>query len=143
MFQSTSLITDQPNQNDECILNPDGVSYTCGTNTSVYSIFARALGNPRGTAVMMLCGLVDPTDPTTQVCSTTNQLTLDASGRPAKFRERDSKPAVSLQRHDQWRLLQAHLVIFGRLAGLLLELQQYRTKAAPVALLSLRHGGTP
>ena len=95
----TSLITDQPGAKDECILyNADGTVdtdgivdatddyYVCGTNTSVYSIFGRALGNPRGTAVMMLCGLVDPTDPTTTLCGFDNQLTLDAgSGRPAKF----------------------------------------------------------
>jgi hypothetical protein len=78
----TGVITDQPGVKDECTLNADG-SYTCGTGISVYSVFARALGNPRGTAVMMLCGLAD--DGTTEVCSTTNQLTLDASGRPAKF----------------------------------------------------------
>jgi hypothetical protein len=78
----TGVITDQPGVKDECTLNADG-SYTCGTGISVYSVFARALGNPRGTAVMMLCGLAD--DGTTEVCSTTNQLILDASGRPAKF----------------------------------------------------------
>jgi hypothetical protein len=78
----TGVITDTPGVKDECILNIDG-SYTCGTGTSVYSVFARALGNPRGTAVMMLCGLAE--DGITEVCGTTNQLTLDASGRPAKF----------------------------------------------------------
>jgi len=79
----TGVITDQPGVKDECTLNADGVSYTCGTGTSVYSVFVRALGNPRGTAVMMLCGLAE--DGITEVCSTANQLTLDASGRPAKF----------------------------------------------------------
>lgn len=78
----TGVITDQPGVKDECTLNADG-SYTCGSGTSVYSVFARALGNPRGTAVMMLCGL-DPADGTPE-CGTDNQLTLDASGRPARF----------------------------------------------------------
>jgi hypothetical protein len=93
----TGVITDEPGVKDECtlynadgtpdadgIVDPDtGDYYLCGTGTSVYSVFARALGNPRGTAVMMLCGLAE--DGITEVCSTTNQLTLDASGRPAKF----------------------------------------------------------
>ena len=91
----TGVITDQPGVKDECTLynadgtvDPDGIPdagdyYVCGTGISVYSVFARALGNPRGTAVMMLCGLAE--DGITEVCGTTNQLTLDASGRPAKF----------------------------------------------------------
>ena len=93
----TGLISARTGANDQCTLyNADGTVdidgiveagtgdyYVCGSGTSVYSVFARALGNPRGTAVMMLCGLAD--DGTTEVCSTTNQLTLDASGRPAKF----------------------------------------------------------
>jgi hypothetical protein len=91
----TGVITDQPGVKDECTLynadgtvDPDGIPdagdyYVCGTGISVYSVFARALGNPRGTAVMMLCGLAE--DGITEVCSTANQLTLDASGRPAKF----------------------------------------------------------
>jgi hypothetical protein len=90
----TGVITDQPGVKDECTLynsdgtvDPDGIPdlgdyYTCGTGISVYSVFARALGNPRGTAAMMLCFLNDIGE---EVCSTTNQLTLDASGRPAKF----------------------------------------------------------
>jgi hypothetical protein len=90
----TGVITDQPNVNDECTLynadgtvDPDGIPdagdyYVCGTGISVYSVFARALGNPRGTAVMMLCGLDDLGLP---VCGLDNQLKLDASGRPAKF----------------------------------------------------------
>jgi hypothetical protein len=77
----TGVITDQPGVNDECTLNLDG-SFTCGTGTSVYSVFARALGNRLGTAVMMLCGLDDLGLP---VCGLDNQLKLDASGRPAKF----------------------------------------------------------
>jgi len=80
----TGLISDRASGKNDCTLNADG-TFTCGSGISVYSVFARALGNPNGTAVMMLCGLVDPTDPTTEVCSTTNQLTLEASGRPAKF----------------------------------------------------------
>jgi hypothetical protein len=93
----SGVIDDQPGVNDECTLyNADGTVdtdgildpgtgdyYVCGSGTSVYSVFARALGNPRGTAVMMLCGLAD--DGITEVCGTTNKLTLDASGRPAKF----------------------------------------------------------
>src|SRR5215475_8189222 len=55
----TGVISDQPIAKDECTLNADGISYTCGTGISVYSVFARALGNPSGTAVMMLCGLDD------------------------------------------------------------------------------------
>jgi hypothetical protein len=90
----TGVITDQPGVNDECTLynadgtvDEDGVPdtgdyYVCGTGTSVWSVFARALGNPGGTAVVMLCGT---TDDGIEVCSTTNQLTLDASGRPPKF----------------------------------------------------------
>jgi hypothetical protein len=90
----TGLITDQPGVKDECTLynsdgtvDPDGIPdlgdyYVCGTGISVYSVFARALGNPRGTAVMMLCGLADDGLP---VCGIDNQLKLDASGRPAKF----------------------------------------------------------
>ena len=90
----TGVITDQPGVKDECTLynfdgtvDEDGVPdtgdyYVCGSGTSVYSVFARALGNPRGTAVMMLCGL---TDDGTEVCGIDNALTLDASGRPAKF----------------------------------------------------------
>jgi hypothetical protein len=90
----TGVITDQPNQNDECTLyNADGTVdgdgipdtddfYVCGTGISVYSVFARALGNPRGTAVMMLCGLDPEGD---EVCGLDNKLELDASGRPAKF----------------------------------------------------------
>ena len=93
----TGVIADQPHVNDECTLynsdgtpDPDGIPdagdyYVCGSGISVYSIFARALGNPRGTAVMMLCGLVDPADPTTALCGIDNALILDASGRPAKF----------------------------------------------------------
>jgi len=77
----TGVITDKPGVNDECTLNLDG-SFTCGTGTSVYSVFARALGNRLGTAVMMLCGLDDLGLP---VCGLDNQLKLDASGRPAKF----------------------------------------------------------
>jgi hypothetical protein len=92
----TGVITDQPNggctlYNADGTVDIDGIVeagtgdyYVCGTGTSVYSVFARALGNPRGTAVMMLCGL-DPLDLSISVCGTTNQLTLDASGRPAKF----------------------------------------------------------
>jgi hypothetical protein len=92
----TGVITDQPGVKDECTLyNADGTVdtdgfdpgtgdyYVCGSGTSVYSVFARALGNPNGTAVMMLCYLAE--DGITPVCSTTNQLTLNASGRPAKF----------------------------------------------------------
>jgi hypothetical protein len=78
----TGVISDTAGVNDECTLNADG-SYTCGTGISVYSVFARALGNPKGKAVMMLCYLAE--DGITPVCSTDNQLTLDASGRPAKF----------------------------------------------------------
>ena len=77
----TGVISDLPVAKDECTLNADG-SYTCGTGISVYSVFARALGNPRGTAVMMLCGLDELDLP---VCGLENQLTLNASGRPAKF----------------------------------------------------------
>jgi hypothetical protein len=79
----TGVISDTAGS--ECTLNADGISYTCGTGISVYSVFARALGNPNGTAVMMLCGLEDPLDPSSSVCGTDNQLILDASGRPAKF----------------------------------------------------------
>jgi hypothetical protein len=91
----SGVINDQPGVNDECTLynsdgtvDPDGIPdlgdyYVCGSGTSVYSVFVRALGNPRGTAVMMLCGVAD--DGITEVCGTTNKLTLDASGRPAKF----------------------------------------------------------
>jgi hypothetical protein len=90
----TGVITDQPGVYDECTLHnadgtvdEDGVPdagdyYVCGTGTSVWSVFARALGTPGGTAVVMLCGT---TDDGIEVCSTTNQLTLDASGRPPKF----------------------------------------------------------
>jgi hypothetical protein len=92
----SGVITDQPGVNDECTLyNADGTVdtdgivdagtgdyYVCGSGTSVYSVFARALGNPRGTAAIMLCG---ETDDGIEVCSTANKLTLDASGRPAKF----------------------------------------------------------
>lgn len=90
----TGVITDEPNRNDECTLyNSDGTIdddgipdagdfYVCGTGISVYSVFTRALGNPRGTAVVMLCGLADDGTP---VCGVDNQLTLDASGRPPKF----------------------------------------------------------
>ena len=90
----SGVINDQPGVNDECTLynadgtvDPDGIPdlgdyYVCGSGTSVYSVFARALGNPRGTAVMMLCGLDDIGE---RVCGLDNQLKLDASGRPAKF----------------------------------------------------------
>lgn len=78
----TGVITDTPGVNDECTLNADGITYTCGTGTSVYSVFARALGNRLGKAVMMLCGLDELGE---EVCGLDNKLTLDASGRPAKF----------------------------------------------------------
>ena len=116
----TGVITDQPGVKDECTLNADGVSYTCGTGISVYSVFVRALGNPRGTAVMMLCGLAE--DGITEVCGTTNQLTLDASGRPAKFENVTANLLYLYNVTIDGVLLQAHPVIFGRPAGLLLEL---------------------
>jgi hypothetical protein len=92
----TGVITDRPGVNDECTLynadgtvDPDGVVdpgtgdyYVCGSGTSVYSVFARALGNRFGRAVMMLCGLDDLGE---EVCGLDNKLTLDASRRPAKF----------------------------------------------------------
>ena len=90
----TGLISARAGANDQCTLynsdgtvDPDGIPdlgdyYVCGSGTSVYSVFARALGNPRGTAVMMLCGLDDAGE---KVCGLDNQLKLDASGRPAKF----------------------------------------------------------
>jgi len=90
----TGLISTRAGANDQCTLyNSDGTVdsdgipdlgdyYICGSGTSVYSVFARALGNPRGTAVMMLCGLDDAGE---KVCGLDNQLKLDASGRPAKF----------------------------------------------------------
>jgi hypothetical protein len=88
----TGVITDQPGAectlyNSDGTVDEDGVPdlddyYVCGSGTSVYSVFARALGNPRGMAVMMLCG---ETDDGIEVCSTANQLELNASGRPAKF----------------------------------------------------------
>src|SRR5215475_8700604 len=80
----SGLISARATGSAQCTQNPDG-SFTCGSGTSVYSVFARALGTPGGTAGMMLCystvvdGIVE------EECSTTNQLTLDSSGRPAKF----------------------------------------------------------
>jgi hypothetical protein len=90
----TGVITDEPGVQDECTLynadgtvDEDGVPdagdyYVCGTGTSVWSVFARALGNPGGTVVVMLCGT---TDDGIDVCSTANQLTLGARRRPPKF----------------------------------------------------------
>jgi hypothetical protein len=43
--------------------------------TTVYSVFARALGTPGGKSITTTC-MVDPTDPTTQICSGI-QLTLE------------------------------------------------------------------
>jgi hypothetical protein len=77
----SGLISARASGNAQCTQNADG-SFTCGSGTSVYSVFARALGNPRGTAVMMFCGLDDAGE---KVCGLDNQLKLDASGRPAKF----------------------------------------------------------
>ena len=52
-----------------------------GDGTTVYSVFARALGKPSGNATMKTCA----TDPEgDEVCSLA-VLVLDASGRPAKF----------------------------------------------------------
>lgn len=86
----TGVITDQPGVHDECTFEdptpdlPDSGDefYVCGTGISVYSVFARALGNPNGSAIVMLCGLDDTG---VEVCGIDNQLELDASGRPAKF----------------------------------------------------------
>jgi hypothetical protein len=53
-----------------------------GNGTTEYSVFARALGKPTGTAMVTTCG----TDPDTNevVCSMIT-LTLNAESRPAKF----------------------------------------------------------
>ncbi len=96
----TGVISDTPGTPDECTFtDPDGAGplpgyYVCGTGTTVYSVFARALGK-RGTpgmdAKVMLCGL-DYTAPDgtplaepLEICSIDNQLILDSHARPGKF----------------------------------------------------------
>ncbi len=86
----TGLISATPGS--ECTLypDPDGAGpltayYVCGTGTTVYSVFARALGK-RGTlgpdATVMLCGVDEYGN---EICSTGNQLILDSHARPGKF----------------------------------------------------------
>jgi len=87
----TFLATDDPNTLDECTYypDPDGAGpqtayYVCGTGTTVYSVFARALGKKGADieAKIMLCGL-DAEG--VEVCSFANQLTLNPNTRPGKF----------------------------------------------------------
>ncbi len=79
---------DGTRDSDQVVDPGTGDYYICGSGTTVYSVFARALGK-RGTpgtdAIVMLCGTDYTTDPPTEVCSTTNQLTLDSYTRPGKF----------------------------------------------------------
>jgi len=85
----TGVISDEPGTLDECTFNdptpdlPDSGDeyYVCGTGTTVYSVFARALGGKGGSATLMVCGYDDGVE----VCSTVNALTLDSDTRPSKF----------------------------------------------------------
>jgi hypothetical protein len=52
-----------------------------GNGTTDYSVFARALGSPTGSAIVTTCG----TDPTGELECSIISLALDASTRPAKF----------------------------------------------------------
>lgn len=52
--------------------------------TTVYSVFARALGSPSGSADMTTCA-DDPDDGMTDPVCSVNILTLDATDRPSKF----------------------------------------------------------
>ncbi len=86
----TGVIDDDPGVHDECTFEdptpeaPDSGDefFVCGTGVTVYSVFARALGNPGGGATVMLCGEDDLGN---EVCSLDNLLELDASKRPGKF----------------------------------------------------------
>jgi len=80
----SGLISARASKTAQCTQNAD-LSFTCGSGTSVYSVFARALGTPGGTANMMLCYSTVVAGIVEEECSTTNQLKLDSSGRPAKF----------------------------------------------------------
>ena len=53
-----------------------------GNGTTEYSVFARALGKPSGSANVTTCG----TDPTGELECSIISLKLDASDRPAKFK---------------------------------------------------------
>jgi hypothetical protein len=52
-----------------------------GDGTTQYSVFARALGKPSGSATVTTCG----TDPTGEMECSIISLKLDASSRPSKF----------------------------------------------------------
>lgn len=52
-----------------------------GDGTTQYSVFARALGKPSGSATVTTCG----TDPTGELECSMISMTLDASSRPSKF----------------------------------------------------------
>jgi hypothetical protein len=52
-----------------------------GDGTTQYSVFARALGKPSGSATVTTCG----TDPTGELECSIISLNLDASSRPSKF----------------------------------------------------------
>lgn len=52
-----------------------------GNGTTDYSVFARALGKPTGSAIVTTCG----TDPDGQLECSIISLTLNAESRPAKF----------------------------------------------------------
>jgi hypothetical protein len=58
-----------------------------GNGTTDYSVFARALGKPTGSAIVTTCGidLIDPIDPNGDLICSIISLTLNAESRPAKF----------------------------------------------------------
>jgi hypothetical protein len=67
--------------------DPDGAAFQLpapdpdGNGTTDYSVFARALGKPTGSAIVTTCG----TDPDGQLECSIISLTLNAESRPAKF----------------------------------------------------------
>ena len=83
----TGVIDDDPDDLDECeLIDPDeevegDEFFICGTGITVYSVFARALGAPGGTADMLLCGVTHDGE---EVCGT-NLLELSAHGNNNKF----------------------------------------------------------
>jgi hypothetical protein len=63
---------------DVCTTNDDG-SVTCGSGTTIYSVFVRALGGKGGSASMTLCGDVDLTSTVDEECSNSS-LELNSDG---------------------------------------------------------------
>jgi hypothetical protein len=72
---------------DKNVTDNDGAKFQLpapdpdGDGTTQYSVFARALGKPSGSATVTTCG----TDPTGEMECSIISLKLDASSRPSKF----------------------------------------------------------